>query len=152
MHFYLLEGLKAGPIAISRLAASIPELDRDRPLSADRFTPREVVAHLADWEPIMRDRVRAAAESPGSTIAAYDEGQMALDNKYSETDMEEQARILREERAKTVAYVQTLSPEQLGHTVIHPQRGVQTGEDLVAMLLGHDMYHVEQLTAYLMKD
>ena len=33
--------------------------------------------------------------------------------------------------------------------VLYPERGVQTVEDLANMLLGHDMYHVEQLSAYL---
>lgn len=149
MHYYVKVGLQSGPAVICRLAALIPAADLDRPLSEDRFTPREVVAHLADWEPIMRERIRTGAESPGSTIVAYDEGQMAIDNKYSETDIEEQGRIFGEERAKTVAYVGTLTPEQLRNTVMHPQRGVLTTEDWVGMLLGHDMYHVEQLTTYL---
>ncbi|HWA82928.1 MAG TPA: DinB family protein [Fimbriimonadaceae bacterium] len=149
MHFYLLIGLKAGPNVIGRLVELIPEKDYDRPLSEDRFTPREVMAHLADWEPILRDRVRTAVENPGATIAAHDEGQMAIDHKYAESNIGEQTRLFQEERAKTVAYAENLTPEQLCQAVMHPERGRLTTEELIGMLLGHDMYHVEQLVAYL---
>ncbi|HVT11163.1 MAG TPA: DinB family protein [Fimbriimonadaceae bacterium] len=149
MHFYMLTGLKAGPRVIGRLVELIPEKDRDRPLSEGRFTPREVVAHLADWEPILRERVRVAVETPGAAIAAYDEGQMAIDHKYAESNIGEQSRLFQDERVKTVAYLESLTQEQLGHTVVHPERGRMTTEDLIGMLIGHDMYHVEQLVAYL---
>lgn len=97
----------------------------------------------------MRDRVRAAVESPGSTIQAYDEEQMALDHAYTKSDVVEQAQHFIDERKKTTLYVSSLSPEELARSVIHPERGPQSAEDLAGTLLGHDMYHVEQLSAYL---
>ncbi len=148
MHAYLLPCLNFGPLVIQRLVGQIPESRIDH-AEEGRFTPREVVAHLADWEPIMRDRVRTAVESPGSTIASYDEGQMAIDHAYAKTDIREQAQLFVEERRKTTQYVMGLAPELLKQTVKHPERGIQSVEDLVGMLLGHDMYHVEQLSAYL---
>lgn len=134
---------------IARLVGQIDESQYEKPLEEGRFTPREVVAHLADWEPIMRDRIRQAVESPGSTIEAFDEGQMAIDHGYAKTDIHERARVFHQERSKTTHYVEGLTGDELKRAVTHPERGRQTAEDLVGMLLGHDMYHVEQLSGYL---
>ncbi|MFI5386013.1 MAG: DinB family protein [Fimbriimonadales bacterium] len=149
MHSYLLPCLNFGPVVIQRLVARIAEPDLDKPLSENRFSPREIVAHLADWEPILRGRIRAAVEAPGSTIQVYDEGRMAIDHDYANTDIQEQSRLLRREREKTADYARSLNIEELKRTVTHPERGLMSAEDLVGMLLGHDMYHVEQLSEYL---
>jgi hypothetical protein len=146
---YLLPSLNFGPLVIQRLIMAIGAGNYDTPLEEGRFTPREIVAHLADWEPIMRERIRTAVESPGSPVASYDEGRMAIDNKYAEADLFQQAGIFREERQKTTEYVTSLTAEDMNKSVTHPERGLQSAEDLANMLLGHDMYHVEQLTAYL---
>jgi hypothetical protein len=146
---YLLPALNLGPIAIQRLIMAIGAGEYDTALEEGRFTPREIVAHLADWEPIMRERIRSAVTSPGSQIAAYDEGQMAVDNNYAQSDIFQQAGIFRDERQKTAEYVASLSAEDMKKAVTHPERGTQSAEDLANMLLGHDMYHVEQLSAYL---
>jgi hypothetical protein len=149
VHDYLLKGLKAGPLAIQRLIGAVAANEYDVAREQGRFTPREVIAHLADWEPIMRSRIQQAVDSPGTEIPAYDEGQMAIDNRYSTKDVFEQATLFRDEREKTVAYVAGLKNEDMRNAVTHPERGVQTVEDLANMLLGHDMYHVEQLSVYL---
>jgi len=60
-------------------------------------------------------------------------------------DVAEQLEILKAERAKTIAFLQSLSTEQLGSTMVHPERGVSMVEDLANMLVGHDVYHVKQL-------
>jgi hypothetical protein len=150
VHSYLIPGISLAPVVIERLVTLLWPSDYDRVLEQGRFTPREIVAHLADWEPIMRDRIVAAVDSPGSVIPAYDEAQMALDHGYAATDIVEQAKLFHEERKKTVKYVAGLSAEELARSVTHPERGVLTADDLAGLLLGHDMYHVEQLSAYLM--
>ena len=147
MHAYLLSSLNFGPVVVERLVAALPESAYDTPTAEDRFTPREIVAHLADWEPIMRDRIRAAVESPGSTIQAYDEGRMAIDRAYARSDIHTQTKLFVEERKKTAEYANRLTQDQLRQTVTHSERGLQTAEDLIGTLIGHDMYHVEQLSA-----
>ena len=149
MHSYLIPGLELSPVIVQRLIARIPPDRLDQRIFPDRFTAREVAAHLADWEPIMRARIQAAAERPGSSVEAYDEGQMALDHGYAHSDPKEQAGILMRERRVTVDYVRGLSPQALKGSAFHPERGEQTVEDFMNIILGHDLYHLEQLSAYL---
>jgi hypothetical protein len=149
MNFYLLPTLEFGPRVIQRLLGQLPQERLDHALHPDRFTPREVLAHLADWEPIMRERIRTALTSPGAEIAAYDEGQMALDHGYAERDPWEQVELFIRERRVTAELLRALKDDDWEKVVYHPERGPQSVEDLANLLLGHDLYHIEQLTEYL---
>jgi hypothetical protein len=111
----------------------------------DRFSMREVVAHLADWEPIMLKRIQTGVESPGATINAYDEGQMALENNYAATDPMERLRAWKSDRAKSIEYISNLTDGDFAKPVVHPERGHMLVGDVAHMLVSHDIYHVEQL-------
>jgi len=149
MNAYLPISIEFGPVVIQRLLRQISLDQMDRQMHPGRFTPREVVAHLADWEPIMRERIRQAVTNPGSTLVVYDEDQMAIENRYSKSDPNEQCALFARERSDTAEYIKTLSQDDLRKTVHHPERGERTADDLANLLLGHDLYHIEQLSEYL---
>jgi hypothetical protein len=149
MNFYLIPAIELGPLTVKRLLRLIPEHRWDEALHVDRFTPREVVAHLADWEPIMRERIQTAIATPGATILAYDEGKMAVDHGYRALAPHEQAELYRAERAITAKFLRSVTPDQWRNTLHHPERGLQSVEDLANLVLGHDLYHIEQLSEYL---
>lgn len=149
MNPYLLPALECGPATLRRLLPLVPTERLDEALEPDRFTPREVMAHLADWEPIIRARIQSAVTAPGSAIELFDESEMALANGYANSDAEEMAETFRRERRITADYVRTLGPGNWTKTVVHPDRGLLTAEDLANLRLGHDFYHTEQISAYL---
>lgn len=149
MNFYLLPTIEFGPRVLRRLLDQLPADALDRSLYPDRFTPREVIAHLADWEPIMRERIRTALTQPGATIPGYDEGQMAIDHGYAQADPVEQAELFIRERRITAELLRSLQPGDWEKRAFHTERGEQSVEDLANCLLGHDLYHIEQLSEHL---
>jgi hypothetical protein len=146
---YILVALEAGPVIVERLLGAISPDRLDSPTHADRFTPREVLAHLADWEPIMRDRIRQAVEEPDSTITPIDEGDRAAEQNYAAWDIGETMANWKAERAKTLAYVRSVPGDRWHDPITHPERGPVSAADLTSMIVGHDTYHVEQLSAVL---
>jgi len=149
MQPYLLKSISLGPIVFRRLLARIPADQYDTALGDDRFTIREVIAHLADWEVLFRGRMEAAYSGANPTIVVLDEGDRAVELRYSETDIHAQLEKYTFERAKTSAFLLGLKPEQFRLGYVHPAFGQMVIEDQANMLVGHDMYHVEQLTEYL---
>jgi hypothetical protein len=145
---YLLEGLRFTPTILRRQMTGLPEKALDE-RQAERFTPRELIAHLADWEPILRARAETAVSSPGSKIEAYDEGDLAVANSYATSDWRERLEVFQREREETVRFYGALSPVEMSAFVLHPERGRLTTYDLAVMMLGHDVYHVEQLSELL---
>lgn len=146
---YIFRGLELGPLAIERVVARIPESEYDRKTDPDRFSPREAVAHLADWEPILLNRLRSAVETPGGTVPGIDESQRAIDGGYASRDPREEARKLVELRAETVAYLRSLAPEDWEKTFVHAERGAHSVFEAAAQIVGHDTYHLEHLSQYL---
>jgi hypothetical protein len=143
---YLIPGLESGPTIVERLVAAVPADHWDVPTAQDRFTPREVIAHLADWEPELLKRMQTAKSSPGAEVKAYDEGAWAVEHGYGSSDPKEQAALFRSRRSQTVAWLKALDPEDWKLTFLHPEQGIKTIYDLACMMLGHDLYHVEQLS------
>lgn len=111
----------------------------------DRFSPHEVVAHLADWEPILRSRIETALTQPGSPIVAYDEGERALEQNYSSWDASRSLETFAAERVTTRNLLMKIEAADWTKSVLHPERGRQTVADIAMMLLGHDLYHIRQL-------
>lgn len=148
-HRYLVPGLLTGGELIAQLARDLPESLYDLDLGKDRFSPREIIAHLADWEPILRARVELAINSPGATIQAHDEGQRAIDQNYAGQDFIECVVRFQQERARTAALAQTTPEDRLAQVVHHPESGPMSGFDLLAFIPGHDLYHIQQLYSLL---
>lgn len=149
MNHYLMRTIEFGPVVLERILARVPESRYDGPTDPGRFTIREVVAHLADWEPILRLRISGICDDPGTVIQVYDEGRLAIDNRYSEQDVSENLGKLKTERSRTVALLTALSPEEWHRTGQHPEVGTLSVYDIAGMIQGHDMYHLEQVSSYL---
>lgn len=141
---YLLEGLEALPIIARILLERTDPIRLDTPTGPDRFTPREVIAHLADWEPRLRGRIVTALKDPGAAVPTWDEGELAIENGYATCDWREQVDTFTKQRQETIALLKRLGPEDWRRTFTHPERGPMTVEDQAAFLLGHDLYHAEQ--------
>lgn len=149
MNTYLMPSIEFGPAVVARLIEHIPESRWDERIDPSRFCPREVAAHLADWEPILLERVRTGVATPGASVDAFDEGKMAIEHRYSTTDPREQVRLFGERRHATAEFLRGLAEADWSKTVVHPERGVQSVDDMANLLLGHDLYHLEQLSGYL---
>lgn len=149
MHAYLMPALELGPRMIARIFAEIPREGWDVAQEPDRFTPREVIAHLADWEPILLARMQAALAQPGAAIEAFDEVLMAEENGYRSSDPDEQQRLFAARRAETLAWLRALPQEAWVLQFMHPERGLHTIEDQANLIIGHDVYHAEQISASL---
>lgn len=149
MNFYLFPGLEFGPRIVERIIAQIPPARYDEKTNPSRFTLREAVAHLADWEPILRARIEQGIAQPESPIQGIDEAVLAEEKGYGSWDVKEQLAVFTAERAKTIAYLRTLAPEDWDKAVVHNEKGRQTAADQANQFLGHDLYHIDHLTEYI---
>jgi hypothetical protein len=144
---YLIPALEASPQTIERIVMAVDPSDWDRVTDEDRFSFREAVAHMADWEPIMRGRIELALREPGATITPLDEEARAIEMNYASSDPLEEAQKFSDERRITVDLIKEI--EDFSVPVNHPQIGDLTVGDLCMILVGHDSYHVEHFSQYL---
>src|SRR5205823_12464234 len=74
----------------------------------DRFTLREMVAHLADWEPIFMERFQRTRSETEPRLPDYDEGKIAIERDYAHSDPIANLARFRAGRASLVTFLQSL--------------------------------------------
>ena len=146
---YLFRGLDDSAKSFQHLVAVVSPSRWDEAVDPARFTFRESVAHVADWEPILQERIRICAEEPGGVVPAFDETKRGKEQGYASADPVEGADRLVVEREKTIAYLRGLSDEQWAGIGVHPEQGEMSAYDWANTILGHDLYHIEHLLRYL---
>lgn len=145
---YLLEGLSSGPSVIETILARMDPKNYDTVVAPDRFTVREVLAHLADWEQVWRGRAEhGLAQAPGA-VQPEDEGERAEAQNYTTWDVAESLALYRTRRKEFVHRVWALSPSEMDRAYEHPQFGPVSMWVHCVMLAGHDLYHIQQLLDY----
>jgi len=117
---------------------------RKRP-APEKWSPAEIIAHLADAEIVVSWRIRAILGAPGTPIQAFDQDAWVVAGHYGKRDARkslEQFRLLRE---TNLALYKMLAPEQCKHYGMHAERGEESVERIVGMIAGHDINHLEQV-------
>lgn len=146
---YLFHGLEVGPTIVRRLVMAIGFENGDAQPDPARFTLRDAIAHLADWEAIDLGRIRQAIEQPGSPLQPYDEDERAIDQNYAATNVSEQLELFESRRKETIAYLRSLADDQWEAVAHHAEKGFLTVYDQANLVLGHDTFHIEHLTQFL---
>lgn len=142
---YLFAALEAAPNLFDRAIEGLTDDEADARPAPERFTIREIMAHLAEWEPIYLTRMRRICEEDSPVLEGYDEGQLAIDNEYHRTDPQEQARLFRERRARMAAYLRERGDAEWQRQGDRPEIGRVTLEALALLVPLHDTYHLHQI-------
>ena len=111
----------------------------------EKWSPAEILAHLADVEIVVGWRIRSILGAPGTAIQAFDQDAWVAAGHYAKRDARqslEQFRVLRE---ANLALYKMLAPEQWKHHGLHAERGEESIERIVGMMAGHDINHLEQV-------
>jgi uncharacterized damage-inducible protein DinB len=137
------------PESLKRLIDDVKPEKYEERVAPDRFNLIEMVAHLADFEDIFLDRMRSAQEFPGKTIVAYDPDQRAEEKHYATRNLHHEIEVFENRRRDTIEFLESLKPEEWGLAFKHPEYGDITIDEQVALMLGHDLTHLEQATHYL---
>lgn len=147
---YLMQGLAGTPDVLTRLLAGVRPGDPRWDVRPDpaRWTLREITAHLADWEGIFVERIGKILGEDNPGFGHVDVTQRGLDQKYQLSDPSLNLSVFRERRSDLLATLAELSDEEWLRTC---QRhiGPMPLEEMAALILGHDGYHLHQVVEWL---
>ena len=135
----------ATPRKLERLVARASAAKLRKRPAPDKWSVTEILAHLADVEIVIGWRVRAILGAPGTPVQAYDQDAWAEAGYYAKRNPRESVALIRAVRAANLALYKSLSPEQWKHYGLHTERGQETVEQIVRMVAGHDLNHLQQI-------
>jgi uncharacterized damage-inducible protein DinB len=109
---------------------------------AGKWSTLEVVCHVADFEPIIADRMKRVIAEDKPQLLGADENRFAASLAYHHRDVEEELTIIERTREQMARILRTLSPEAFQRVGVHNERGPQTLEKLVTTAINHIPHHV----------
>jgi uncharacterized damage-inducible protein DinB len=110
---------------------------------AGKWSTLEVVCHLADFEPILADRMKRVIAEDQPALLAADEKRFAAALAYHQRELEEELAIVEKTRRQMARILRTLPEEALARVGVHSERGPRTLEQLLDGATGHIPHHVK---------
>jgi DinB superfamily len=140
-----LEVLGATAVRLRTVVQDSPaELLGRRP-SPDKWSPVEIIAHLADVEIVMSWRMRSILAHDGVSIQPFDQDEWVTNLRYEASDPAESVELFEAARTANLRLLRRVDPNQLEHHGMHPERGRETVAHIIRLLAGHDLNHLGQL-------
>jgi uncharacterized damage-inducible protein DinB len=146
--YFIEHGYGSLPTLLENALKGITDAELDARPDPERFTLREVVCHLADWEPIWLERVTRIVKEDAPVLPGYDEEQMVIDNDYAHQSLNSALERFKTGREALVAFLLTCEDDDWNRLGVREGVGEMTLIILSAMILGHDLYHLKQIQDY----
>ena len=132
------------------LAAAIKGRDEAvlaRRPDAKNWAAKECVCHLRDTEEMFMARFNQimAMDNPKLSFDPATPDRWAAERQYLRHDVQEALAHFRKRRAESLAFLETLTPEQWKRGATHATRGLMTIDAFVTLIAWHDDNHLDQL-------
>lgn len=139
----MIDEYLAGPKLLRQAVAGMSrEQLKARPIPG-KWSTLEVVCHLADFDPILADRMKRVIALDKPALVGADENHFVTALAYHDRDLEEELTIIERTRSQMARILRTLKPEALARTGIHSERGPRTLEQLLVGATNHIPHHVK---------
>lgn len=114
---------------------------RARPV-AGRWSTREVVCHLADFEIVCADRIKRVIAENEPHLADGDPDLFAARLAYDQRDVDEELALIEATRKHVGRILRTLQADDFQRRGIHSKAGPLTLETFVQRITRHIPHHV----------
>jgi DinB family protein len=121
---------------------------RARPF-AGKWTPNEIIGHLADGECVYGYRLRLILSEDNPVILGTNQDAWVARQRHNEREPSDLVEIFRTMRQFNLSSLKSASPSDLRRTGQHNERGPESLEVMLRMLAGHDLSHLDQITRYI---
>lgn len=138
----LISAYRAGPKQLREAVSGMSaEQLNARPI-AGKWSTRQVVCHIADFEPVYVDRMKRVIAQEQPTFFGGDPDLFAAKLSYESRDLGEELRLIEACREHMARILATLKPADFARTGIHSEAGAMTLEKLLTNVTNHIPHHL----------
>ena|SRR5947207_2198408 len=137
------EILAATPATLAGLVESIGPAKSTAPPAPGKWSPAEIISHLADCEVVFAFRLRQTLAEDGPTIQPFDQEKWAA--QYGGISATQALNVFTAVRGWNLQLLKAVTPQAAARKVTHPERGAMTFQTIVETIAGHDLNHIGQL-------
>ena len=141
-----INALSSTPAALHDLIERLEVANKlESPREPGKWTPQQIVAHLADVEAVQTVRVMAMLSQDKPTMLGFNADDWAAAGRYASRDVHQSVRAFTALRERNLELWCALTPAQLVRLGTHPTRGEFTVEAWLGFVARHDANHLAQL-------
>ncbi len=137
------EVLGATPATLADLIEAIGPAKSTEAPAPGKWSPAEIIAHLADCELVFAFRLRQTLAEDNHTIQPFDQDKWAA--QYARISAAQALDVFKALRGWNLQLLRKTLPHAASRKVSHPERGVMTFQTIVETMAGHDLNHIGQL-------
>jgi uncharacterized damage-inducible protein DinB len=139
----LQEILAATPLTLESLLQAIPAEQLATPPAPGKWSPAEILCHLADCEIAFAFRLRQTLAEDHHVLQPFDQDLWAA--PYKGIPAAEALATFTTLRRWNLTLARKALPAAADKPVTHPERGTMTFTTLLETMAGHDINHLRQL-------
>jgi DinB superfamily len=137
--------LSSTPTRLRELVEGKSDAAIGRRASPDRWSVREILAHLADAELVTSWRMRSILASNGAMLQAYDQNAFARVFNYGDAPVSGSLDLFETNRRANLRLLRSVDPALLENFGTHAERGRESIAHLIRLNAGHDLNHLKQI-------
>lgn len=129
----------------AQLRQAVAGLTREQALAkpvAGKMSTLEVVAHIADFEPVLAERMKRIIALDRPVLQAADENDFLAALAYHERDLEEELRLIELTRSQMGRILKKLPAEAFARVGVHSEKGERTLEQMLTTTANHIPHHL----------
>jgi len=139
----LFDEYAAGPQELRVAIAGMTPEQIDAVPVPGKWSTRQVICHLADFEPVYADRMKHVIAEDKPSFAGGFHQQFAEHLAYDQRDIEEEIKLIEVTRSQMARILRSLPPEAFERTGIHSVDGPMTLRTLLERITNHIPHHVQ---------
>ena len=139
----LIDDYASGPQQLRDTLTGMTPEEIDAAPVPGKWSTRQVVCHLADFEPVYADRMKHVIAEDQPSFAGGFHQQFAEHLAYNQRNIEEELTMIEVTRSQMARILRTLPPEAFERTGIHSVEGPMTLRTLLERITKHIPHHVQ---------
>lgn len=139
----LIADYLAGPQKLREAIHGMTAVQLDATPVPGTWSTRQVICHIADFEPVYADRIKRALAEDNPTIFGGDPDAFAAHLAYEQRDLEVELQLIESVRQHLASILNTLPPASFQRTVNHSEAGPLTLEKLLTNITNHIPHHIK---------
>jgi hypothetical protein len=138
----LIEKYLAGPQELRKAIAGMTDQQINLAPVPGKWSTRQVVCHLADFEPVYADRMKRVIAEDNPTIFGGDPDVFAARLAYEDRDIEDELSLIEAVRKHVAAILRSVPSEYYQRTGLHSVDGPLSLETLLTRIANHIPHHI----------
>ena len=143
----LIDDYAAGPERLRQAITGMSNEQLDAKPIPGTWSTRQVVCHVADFEPIYADRMKRVIAEDEPTFFGADPDVFAARLAYEQRNVDDEVQLVESVRGQMVSILRTLAPNGFRRTGNHLEDGPPSLETLLSQITGHIPHHVNFIKA-----